>query len=309
MTSIPYLHVDDAAAMVRRVIERDADLDDGEILLASADGCVTHWELYDLATNYQLDHPKPAIGIPKPLCRIGIPLINLFNRLHGKESFERPWMVPYIDRRLCVDAARTRRRLDWKPRGRLELLRRLPLMIENFKADPVEWNRVNRAAMKTVHMRPNLKIYWLMEKRGAEIVEDFMEHLTGPGSEVFFPTYRAMERNELQRHVRLILRHLSHTVRTRDRGVLLSYCRDLAERRFRRGFGKEEVVDALEALNGICVNQLRPDCRILGIEACIEPLISMSLRFGCDQVLERFEELERREERGGKPELPAPAPG
>ena len=47
-----------------------------------------------------------------------------------------------------IDASATRARLDWAPRPRLAIVRRLPFLIENMKTDPVQWHRLNREAMK-----------------------------------------------------------------------------------------------------------------------------------------------------------------
>jgi hypothetical protein len=173
----------------------------------------------------------------------------------------------------------------------LKILRRVPLMIENRRADPIEWTRRNREAMKTAGMEDNLKIFWLLEKHASEIELAYTERLRGADDPERFPTYRKMARDELSWHVKLILRHLAHTVRTRERGVLINYCHDLAERRFRSGFNPDEVLDALKELNAICLEHLRPECRALGIEPSLELLITMSLRFGADQILERFEML------------------
>jgi hypothetical protein len=87
-------------------------------------------------------------------------------------------MFKYIDKQLRVTGQRTRERLGWSPRPRLEILRRLPFLIENFKMDPVEWNRRNRAAMRKVLLRPNLKIHRLLEKHEADIIWNFAHELS-----------------------------------------------------------------------------------------------------------------------------------
>jgi hypothetical protein len=283
--------VQDAARFLDRVLEREARLADGAVLIASPDRSVSHDDLYERFTGYVYGHIPRAVKVPKVLCRIGVPLTVLAGRFRGELPFERPWMVGYIDKRLNVDASRTRELLDWTPSPRLKILRRVPLMIENRRADPIEWTRRNREAMKTVGMESNLKIFWLMEKHASDIERKYTDRLLAPGNSERFPTYQGMDVEELTWHVRLILRHLAHTVRTRERGVLLNYCHDLAERRFRSGFTPDEVLEALKELNEICLDLLRPECRSLGIEESLDLLITMSLRFGADQILERFEML------------------
>jgi hypothetical protein len=281
----------DAARFLDRVMGQESELENGEVLIASPDRCVSHDDLYERSTGYFYGRIPRAIKVPKLLCRIGVSLLNLSGRLRGELPFERPWMVRYIDKRLNVDASRTRERLGWKPSPRLKILRRVPLMIENRKADPIEWTRRNREAMKSVGMEDNLKIFWLLETHAADIERKFTQWLFGPENAERFPTYRKMGLEELGWHVRLILRNLAHTVRTRERGALLNYCHDLAERRFRAGFSPDEVLDALAQLNEVCLEKLRPECRSLGIEDSLDLLITMSLRFGSDQILERFEML------------------
>ena len=56
----------------------------------------------------------------------------------------------------------------------------------------------------------------------------------------------------------------------------------------------------------VCVELLRPECRELKIEPALERLITTSLRFGGDQVLERFESLRRERARRDAGALPAP---
>ena len=290
-SAVTYLHVQDAARFLDRVMEREADLQNGEVLIASTDRSVSHDDLYERSTGYFFGRIPRALKLPKLACYLGVPLLNLSGRFRGELPFERPWMVRYIDQRLNVDASRTRQKLDWEPSPRLKILRRVPLMVENRRADPIEWTRRNREAMKTAGMEDNLKIFWLLEKHASDIELKYTDRLFGPDNVERFPTYRKMDLDELNWHIRLILRHLAHTVRTRERGVLINYCHDLAERRFRSGFNPDEVLDALKELNEICLEHLRPECRALGIENSLELLITMSLRFGADQILERFEML------------------
>jgi nucleoside-diphosphate-sugar epimerase len=306
-SAIPYLHVEDAARFLDRVMERADELENGEVLIASPDHGVSHDDLYERSTGYYFGRVPRPVKLPKPLCRLGVPLVNLFGRLGGELPFERPWMVRYIDKRLDVDASRTRGRLAWEPNPRLKILRRVPLMIENLRADPIEWTRLNREAMKTAGMEDNLKIFWLLEKHSPDIERDFTLALIGSDTADRFPTYRNMGLDELDWHIRLILRHLGHTVRTRERGVLLSYCHDLAERRFRSGFTADEVCDALAELNLICLDHLRAECRELGIERSLELMVTMSLRFGTDQILERFELLQQDHARYGSGLVAGPA--
>lgn len=147
-SAIPYLHVDDLASFYLRVVERCDDLEQGEVLLASPDGSTSHRDLYRAATGAFFGRPRRPVFLPRWLARLGIPVRELLGRLTGRMPFERSWMVDYIDRRLDVSAARTRRRLDWAPNPELDVLKRLPYMVENMRQNPEEWQlrRMRRRA-------------------------------------------------------------------------------------------------------------------------------------------------------------------
>ena len=298
-SAVPYLHIKDGVRMIGAVLERHDRLDELEVLLASPDGAVSHEELYAMANVYGADRPRPPIHMPRLLCPLGIGLTNLAGRFADDMPFERRWMARYIDRRLDVDASRTRERLGWRPRRRLEVLERLPFMIENLRADPIEWSRRNREAMKAVRLRPNLTIAWLIERHAEAIEAEFIGQLT-TGTE--FDSYRRLSDDDLEWHVRLILRHLQNAVRTGDRGVLVGYCRDLALRRHELGFEAREVLRALELLDRIVLAHLRPEATTMGIVPYLDAWITATIRFGSDQLEETLEHLGRR--RGG-PRAPA----
>jgi nucleoside-diphosphate-sugar epimerase len=291
-SAIPYLHVWDAARFLEIVLQKVDVPGPGEVLICSGDGAVSHAQLFDAATEfYKSTKPKP-IHIPQWLCGPGIYVQLLINHLLGQESFERPWMMRYIDKQLTIDASRTRTRLDWEPRERLEILRRLPFLIENRKMDPLEWSRRNRAAMKQVRLRPYLKIHKLLEKHESSIQSEFTASLTDERKRHLYPSYQRISATEHRWNVRVVLHQLMSAVRTRDRGIYLSYCKNLAGQRFEQGFSAEEVCEALQELNRICVEYLSRDPEAEDIRSSIRDHVTMTMRFGCDQVQQTFEQLE-----------------
>jgi nucleoside-diphosphate-sugar epimerase len=291
-SAIPYLHVWDAARFLEVVIQKLDAADPGEVLICSGDGAVSHAQLYGASTEFYMpSRPKP-IHVPRWLCRPGVYVQLLIANLVGQESFERPWMIKYIDRQLVVDSGRTRARLGWEPRERLEILRRMPFLIENRRMDPLEWNRRNRAAMKQVRLRPYLKIHKLLEKHESEIQSEFMACLTSPRNRQLYPTYQRISNADHRWNVKVVLHQLISAVRTRDRGIYLSYCKTLARQRFEQGFKAEEVCEALQTLNRICVEYLSRDPEAEDVLPFVRDHVTMTMRFGCDQVQQTFEQLE-----------------
>ena len=290
-SAIPYLHVHDLVEFMEQVLDRTGTFEQGEVLVASPDGCVSHAELFEAAQKGFRGERLAPVFMPKLLAWPGMVARDLAGRLTGDRPFERPWMARYIDLRMTIDAARTRSRLGWAPRPRLDVLRRMPFLIENLRTDPVEWNRRNRAAMKQVRVLSNLRIHQLLVRHETEIMEQFTDVLMGPTGAERFPSYQKLSEDEHQWNHRVILRHLLNAVRTRDKGVFVSYCRDLAERRFHEGYRASEVCDALEELNRICFKVLRRDPESNGLRSELLDHITMTLRFGCDQAQETFDQL------------------
>ena len=203
-------------------------------------------------------------------------------------------MARYIDQAMTVDASRTRALLGWEPRPRLHVLRRLPFLLENRRTDPIEWNRANRAAMKEVHLETNLRIFALLKNHAHEIALEYTEVLTGPEGRKRFPSYQQVSEHDHRWNHTLILRHLMNAVRTRERSILVSYCRDLAERRFQQGFQSREVCDALRELNRIVYKRLLRDPEAAGMKADLYEHVTMTLTWGCDEAQQVFEHLEAR---------------
>ena len=212
-------------------------------------------------------------------------------RVLGDRPFERAWMARYIDQRMDVDASRTRARLGWAPRPRLEVLRRMPFLIENLKTEPLEWNVRNREAMKEVRLADNLRLHRLL------LAHERGDQRRVHGGAPRISRTRAVPRlpegqpSDHQWNHRLILRHLMNAVRTCERAMFTAYCRDLAERRFEQGFQVSEVCAALDELNRICLMVLGRDPESAGLAGELQDDITMTLRFGCDQIQDVFERL------------------
>jgi nucleoside-diphosphate-sugar epimerase len=299
-SAVPYLHINDLVLFLIEVLGRIDEWRPCEVLIASPDGAVSHRELYEASTLAFYGARHQPLLVPRSLCGPGITVRDLVGRLTGHRPFERAWMAEYIDTVMATDASRTRKRLDWAPRPRLEILRRMPFLIENMKTDPIAWAEVNRAAMKTVRVPTNLKIHWLLEQHQESVMRQFTALLTGPDTRERFARYQVLTQEQLEWHVRLIYRNLLNAVRTRDKGVFMGYCHDLAEQRLKEGFSANELCGALEALNLVCWRVLRRDPESKGMREAIFDYVTSTLHSGCDQAHEVFELAEARQRRTAK---------
>ncbi len=290
-SAIPYLHVREMVPFFRQVIDRLDTLEPQEVLIASPSETMNHKDLFDLACINHLGHRRRAVFMPTPLCRLGVWGRDLLGRILGSRPFERPWMVRYIDYDLAVDANHTYQRLDWQPRDRLRLYRRIPFMMEHRKTDPVEWHRRNRAALKEVKLRANLRVHRLLEKNHEEIERRYLAAILGPDGKRVYPSYQRVPQEILEWRFKVALRNLLNAVRTGDRGVFTDFCRDLALKRYKDGFDGLEVCNALELLNDICIRVLKADPECDGVAMRLHEILTMTVQFGCDQILGIYEEL------------------
>ena len=289
LSSIPYLHIRDAVSFLRTVLESPDRTKPGDVLIASPDGATNHKDLFEIATlNYFGRRQKP-IFMPKVLCGPGMIARDLAGRVMGERPFERPWMAAYIDLEMNIDARKTREKLGWASRERLEILRRLPFLVENKKTDPLRWNTLNRAAMKEVHVPANLLLFRLLEQHENQIIEAYSKALQSPEAVEKLPSYQKVTAEERDWNHRVVLRHLMNAVRTQEKGVVVAYCRELAERRCAQGFRGDELCGALDLLNLTCFRVLRKDPRTNGLRQLMLDHITMTLRFGCDQAQEVFD--------------------
>ncbi len=286
-SAIPYLHVSDAVAFLLRLLERRQDWKPKEILIASPDGATSHNALFAATMSHESKEPVTPVRVPKVLCGPGMLARDLAGRVLGSRPFERPWMAEYIDTVMAIDASKTRARMGWAPRDRLEILRRLPFLLENRSMYPLDWHRLNRAAMKEVRVPQYLRLYQLLERHQAELVEEYTKAL----QDARFPSYQRVSEEDHEWHHKMILRQLLNAVRTEDRHVLAAYCRDLAERRYRQGYKVEELCGAVEALDGVCATVLARDPESTTLAHEIFDNVTTPLKWGVDRIQESYETL------------------
>ena len=291
-SAIPYLHVRELTPFVRRLLANHERIGQREVVIASPNHTVDHTQLFELVHRYAGSSEASPVFIPAPLARIGVWGRDLVGRLIGNRPFERPWMVDFIDLDLAVDATYSQELIDWHPRQRLFMERRMAFLIDHLRSDPIEWQQRNQAALKEVHLRPNLRIYRLLERHQDAIRSRFLELvISDAGAESNFPSYRRVSPQVVEWRFTVALRHILNSVRTKERGLFLAYCRDFAVKRFEEGFDVLEVVRALKGLNQIALDVFSEDPDAADLEEALQSHFSMTIEFGCDQIFEIYEDL------------------
>ena len=289
-SAVPYLHVRDGVDLLLTVMLGPERFPHGTILLGSPDGATTHRELFEAATAAHSGQRARPLLVPRAMCRLGIGVRRLAGRISGVQPFERSWMVRMIDRRLTVDARRTREHVGWAPRARLGILRRMPFLVEHRKTYPTEWHRRNHAAMRRVSRFDNLRIHQLLEARAGSICGKTTDRLlTGPETGVF-GAYHCFSRDQLCAEHRMLIEELMMAVRTAEKGIFLEACRELAARRREHGFGADDICVGLEALRDACLTALRGDPNDDHWTRALHDHVAMTFQFGVDGVHEAFED-------------------
>ncbi len=290
-SSVPYLHIRDVVSLLKILIERGEEIKHGEVFIASPDGSTTHHQLFEAATLAFYGQRKKPVYLPKVLCRPGIWMRKVLGNFTGHRPFEDPWMCRYIDLQMNMDAARTRKRLDWNPRSRLEIIRRIPFIIENFRAEPAEWHHRNTAALKEMPLVLHLKIFQLMKSHETELEQALSRHILGPEGAERFAAYQQLPLEQQQWSKRQLIQQLMASIRARDKSLFRSFCFDIAELRFEQGFSLKEICDALEVLNKICLEILGADPASKKLpKTALKDYITMTIQFGIDEIQEVFEQ-------------------
>lgn len=304
-SAVPYIHSRDLSKLVLTVIKNSDKLPHFDTYIASPDGSTSHRELFDTATRFFFGHQVKPVFMPKFLSYPGVVVLDWLGRLIGKRPFERPWMIKYLDWKLTVDAAYTRKTLDWEPTPRYHILRRLLFLIEKMKSDPGEWLRKNATAMKRVALRPNLLIYESMVNLKNEIIDTVKTAILDPEQRQTFPNYSKMDEGSIDWNAGILYQLLMSSVRNNDRMLLLDYIRELSGLRFEEGYSSKEVCAALSGMGEIIVERLNRVPELKGLDQTIHDRITLTIRMTMDEVEDAFEHYEKRASATRKAELRA----
>ena len=303
-SAIPYLHVDDFTAMVLRLIERTDYLPRCGVYFASPDGCTPHHEMYAIANRYSFGEHRAPIHMPWIACLLGILARVAWGRISGHEPFERTWMLRYLDRVLPVDASRTRRLLGWAPTPRLQVGRRLLFLIENMKSQPYEWRRRNEeAAHRSPPERLNFRIYERLIESREGILGDVESTLGRALAASAAAGSGALDADRLRQGLELLFRGLEIAIRIGDRKHILSYARQLVDRRNPRGaFPQQLMGDVLHTMARVTEDTLLRHPALDGLGSRIHDVVTLTFQLVGDEVedaLARVDDPERAAAAGG----------
>jgi nucleoside-diphosphate-sugar epimerase len=135
-----FVHLEDAADALVRIVDRRAELpDDLELLLAEPE-TLGYRELQDIIGEELRGTDWATVEIPEAMAKTGAWIRE--NNPFGEDPFIRSWMVDRASDHYEIDIDRARELLDWKPQHSVGSV--VPEMIERLKSDREGWYAENR---------------------------------------------------------------------------------------------------------------------------------------------------------------------
>jgi nucleoside-diphosphate-sugar epimerase len=134
-----FLHIDDLAEAVARVVERRDRFPDELPLLVGEPEALGYDEIQDIVGEALHGQEWTTLRVPEPLAKAGA---WLENEVIGNKDFIKPWMVEQSSDHYILDISRARHWLEWEPKHSLR--ETLPAMVAALKRDPTAWYRANK---------------------------------------------------------------------------------------------------------------------------------------------------------------------
>jgi hypothetical protein len=215
--------------------------------------------------------------------------MDFAGRLIGRRPFERPWMMKYIDERMDVDAAYTRKMLDWKVIPRYRPERRILHVIEHMKAFPIEWHQKNTLALYKNPERPNLEISMALVYQEEKILSALIEQIMSGDNPSRYLSYKKMDREKLSWYLGIVYNLLKASVRTGDRLSLANYARFIASIRIHEGFKLAEVIDVYQTLSDLVIQHLLELESVKHLEKRIRDDIDLTIQMAVDEIEDAYD--------------------
>ena len=161
-----FVHLDDLAEAVARLIERRRDLPAELPLLVGEPQALGYKEVQNVIGCALHGEEWTTFRIPQPIAKAGA---WLQEEVLGEDTFIKPWMIDASNAHYILDIARARTLLDWEPGHTLR--ETLPKMIEALKKDPFGWYQENKLNPALVAWYGQAPVQPTEKKKAAEADE------------------------------------------------------------------------------------------------------------------------------------------
>ena len=290
--AIPYIHIGCVVELLNRILERSPQLAQINHFLASSDESTSLLELFTLATRHFYGEARTAVFIPPWMARFGVLARDLWGRVIGKRPFERVWMTDYIDRTFATDSSFTRDVLDWYPKDRHRITRRLLHLIENMKSRPDEWHARNMGRLgRFEHQRPALTLAEEMMRTHEALVQVIFDQICSPLNSHRFPTYQSRSAQELRWEINVVYNHLLTSVRHGDRSIMIVFGHDLARRGVEEGVSLAEICEGLLLMNTLITEALYQNESLVELKLLVHDYITLAIQLAIDEIKDVYENM------------------
>jgi hypothetical protein len=143
-SGFPFIHRKDLVYTVRRILQREKHLDRFEVLFAAPETCTLYKDIYPVVRKCTLDTCKAQpIRLPHILIRFFIEGKTLAARLIGKQTYERTWMLKYLDKPFITDTTLSHKKIRWVPGRQFSVQERIPMIMKRFHQQNRLWEKKN----------------------------------------------------------------------------------------------------------------------------------------------------------------------
>lgn len=143
-----FIHLSDMLNLFKRVVDRRADLDRGEVILAGEPDTLSYDALqHRIGALIHGEETWETLVLPEGMAKLGAKLETESEPAvpdaldRGEKPFIRPFMIDMASDHYALDISKARHLLDWEPQE--SITEKLPVLIDNLKADPLGWYRTN----------------------------------------------------------------------------------------------------------------------------------------------------------------------
>jgi len=296
-SAVSYIHINDLIKIFLTVIQQSHQLPTYDIFAASPDGCTSHKELFEIATKDYFGEAVKPIFIPKFIAYPGILFRIILSKLKlTPPTFERFWMLKYLDLKLNVDSSYTRARLKWEPSPRYHIERRLLYLLARMKSNPIEWHANNEAALKHISFRTNLIIYQYMMSSKEKILASLRFRMMSQEHSEIFSHYQQMDISELETILNILFDVLAATVLNADRSLMINYINDIAPARYAYGFTVKEISDTFNLFDEVTTQHLLSETEFKFTRQELYDHVGLTLQLAHDEIEEKFEFFEQKKQ-------------
>jgi len=294
LMAIPYIHVCCVVALMDRIMTLSDELKDFDIFLASSDAPLALKDIFSEATRHYYGQERSPFFIPVSLARIGVILRNLIGKLTGNQPFEKLWMLDYTDRQFPTDCSYTRETLDWNPKDRHQLSRRLLHLIENLKARPDEWHRRNLDRLyRFTRSRPSLVLAEEMVKLHEELVDEIHDRIRTAENSQVLGYYQQMRSDDLKWYISVVYNNLLTSVRHGDRSVMITFAQDLARGKSQEGASLQALCKALTVIRDVITQRLHDNPILMEMKLLVHDYITLAIQLALDEIKDIREHVPR----------------